>query len=229
MLRVDHQTAVEQNGFLAREQSVRTNQAENIFRCGVVGVRHVQIHRRIVEVTALRLIGVGNDNREFCDQVDGLPHDIFQTGVIRIGIIGIQSERRYGQLVHNINAGGAHNHVLGEAVRQGAFLREQARKGIELLLIGQAAGEQQIRSFRKTEPVLRVKAVEQIVQIVTAINQTALNRLDLALVHHITVNVGDAGNAGENACAVRVAQTALDAVFAEHLRLNQVIILKLAA
>ena len=89
MLCMDNQTAIQQHRFLTGKHTVRTDQAENIFRCGIVAVRHMQEHGCIVKIPALGLIGMGNDNREFGNQIDRLTDNIFQTGIIRIGVIGI--------------------------------------------------------------------------------------------------------------------------------------------
>ena len=53
--------------------------------------------------------------------------------------------------------------------------------------------------------------MDQVVHIIAAVGQAALDRLALALVEYVAVNVAQAARADQDARAVRVAQAALDA------------------
>ena len=172
---------------------------------------------------------MGNNNRKLCDQIDCLTHNVLQAGVIRIRVIRIQCQRRHCQFVHNIAARRTHNDVLGKVIRQGTGIRQHLRKVVQLFLCRQGAAQQQICGLRKAKAVFCIKAVQQIVQVMASVGQAAFNRLDFALVYHITVYIGYAGDAGKYAGAVCISQTTLDCVFGEHLRSDQVMILKVTA
>ena len=57
-----------------------------------------------------------------------------------------------------------------------------------------------------------LEGVEQVVQIDTAIGQLALDGFALTFVEQVAMNVTKTGDAGHNACAVRVSQAALDII-----------------
>ena len=81
----------------------------------------------------------------------------------------------------------------------------------QLTAARQLAAHKQITDLLKAEAVFLLQTVNQIVYIISAIGQAAFDRLALALVEYVAVNVAQAARADQDARAVRVAQAALDA------------------
>ena len=72
------------------------------------------------------------------------------------------------------------------------------------------AREQQVHKLLVTEAALAGSALDQVVDAVATKRQTTLAGFLVAFVHHVAVDVGDLGDAGNHARAVGVAQAALD-------------------
>ena len=217
MLGVQDQAAVEQLGLVIRIFAVRAHQMQDILRSRALGVGHMQEHGIPVEIPALGLIGVRDDDRELGHQADALAHDVFHRGLIRVGVVGIERQRRAGELVHNIPAGRAHNHILGEVVRQGALQADRVLELLELAAVRQLAAHEQIAHLLKPEAVFLLQAVDQVVDVIAAVGQAAFDRLALAFVEYVAVYVAQIARADQHAGAVRIAQAALDAEPVEQL------------
>ena len=202
---------------------------QDVLRRRALGVGIVQIHGVAVKIAPLGLIRMRNNHRKLGNQAHGLAHKVFERGIVRVGVVAIQGQRRACQLVHQVSAGRAHDHVLGEVVGQLACNADGLPEIVELLCSGQFAGEQQERGFAISEAVFGFETVQQVVDINPAIGQAALDWFALALVYQVAVYIAQAGDAGEHAGAVRIPQAALDAVAAEQLGTDVVIWLQIAA
>ena len=210
MLGVQDQAAVEQLGLVVRKLAVRADEVQDVLRGRTLGVGHMQEHGVPVKIPALGLIGVRDDDRELGHQADALAHDVLDRVLIRVFVIGIERERRAGQLVHNIAAGRAHDHILGEVIRQRALQTDRVLELRQLAAVGQRAAHQQVADLLEAEALFLIHAVDEVVDVVAAVGQTALDRLALALVEYVAVDVAQIARADEHARAVRVAQAALD-------------------
>ena len=124
-----HQTQVEQVRFLFGILIVNAQSVENRLR-GVVGrVERMKIHRLLVIMAALYLVGVDHNGRQRGDQADGLADQIFYGAVFRIRIIGIQRQHRTCNFIHNVGGRGFDDHVLHKIFRQFAAGGDQAGEG----------------------------------------------------------------------------------------------------
>ena len=169
-----------------------------------------------------------NDNRELSRQADALAHDVLHRRLVRVGIIGIQRKRCSCKLVHNIPAGRAHDHIFGKVVRQGALQPDRVLEFLQLAAVGQGAAHQEVPYFLKTKAVFLLEPMDQIVYIITAVGQAAFNRLALALVEYVTMYITQMARPNQYACAIRIAQTALDAEAGEQFRRDTVVLPKLS-
>ena len=185
---------------------------QDVLRGRAVGVGHMQEHGVAVKIAALGLVCVRNDDRELGHQADALAHDVLDRGLIRVGVIGIQRERCARELVHDIAAGRAHDHIFSEIVRQRALEADGVLELFQLAAGGQRAAHQQVADLFKAEAVLLIHAVDQVVNIVAAVGQAAFDRFAFAFVEYVAVYVAQTARADQDAGAVRVAQAALDAV-----------------
>ena len=142
----------------------------------------MQIHRLVAKITAACLICVGDDDGILCHQPDALPQDIFGGDVVRIGVIGVEREGRACQLVHNIAAGSAHNHIFGKVIWKGACLTDHFCKAVELCTGRQAAGQQQIAHLFKSKAILALKGIQKVIDVDAAIGQMSFDRFAFAFV-----------------------------------------------
>src|SRR5699024_5050721 len=76
----------------------------------------------------------------------------------------------------------------------------------------------------KTKAVFLLEPMDQIVYIITAVGQAAFNRLALALVDFVTMYITQMARPNQYACAIRIAQTALDAEAGEQFRRDTVVL-----
>lgn len=132
VLCVQDEAAVEQLGLVVGVFAVRADQVQDVLRGRALRVGHVQEHGRAVKVAALRLIGVRDNDRELGGQADALTHDVLDRRLVRVAVVGIQRERRAGELVHDVAARRAHDHILGEVVRQRALQTDDVLELLEL-------------------------------------------------------------------------------------------------
>ena len=127
-----------------------------------------------------------NDNRELGHQADALTHDVLDRRLVRVAVVGIQRERRAGELVHDVAARRAHDHILGEVVRQRALQTDDVLELLELAARRQLAAHEQIADLLEAEAVLALETVDEIIYIIAPVGQAAFDRLTLALVDDIT-------------------------------------------
>ena len=73
--------------------------------------------------------------------------------------------------------------------------------------------EEEEYSLLVAEAVLSLNICDEVVDVVAAVYELTGDRLALALVHEVAVNVAYLGNTRDNACTVAVAETALDVIF----------------
>ncbi len=77
--------------------------------------------------------------------------------------------------------------------------------------------------------VFRFNIVHEVIDIVSAVDELTGDRLTLAFIHEVAVNVAYIGDACHNACSVAVAETALDMIFFIEIGLYNGIIFKVLA
>ena len=218
MLCVQDEAAVEQLGLVVGVFAVRADQVQDVLRGRALRVGHVQEHGRAVKVAALRLIGVRDNDRELGGQADALTHDVLDRRLVRVAVVGIQRERRAGELVHDVAARRAHDHILGEVVRQRALQTDDVLELLELAARRQLTAHEQIADLLEAEAVLALETVNEIIYVIAPVGQAAFDRLALALVEDVAVHVAEVGRADQNAGAVRVSQAALDSVTGVQVR-----------
>ena len=165
------------------------------------------MQRSTLEIVALDRIGIGHDRGEAANQLDRLQQDIFHRSIIGIIVIGVQRQYASGQLVHNVPAGMAHDHVLGKTVRQLSGPLHDLVKVIQLRFRGQIAKQQQIGHLFKAESTGLAVSLHNFVQLNTAVIQSAGNGYALAVLNEITLHAAHLGDAGKYAGAVAVAQS----------------------
>ena len=84
-------------------------------------------------------------------------------------------------------------------------------------------------SFLIAIAVLCFNIFNEVVDIISAVDELSGDRLTLAFIHEVAVNVAYIGDACHNACSVAVAETALDMIFFIEIGLYNGIIFKVLA
>src|SRR5699024_9610332 len=97
-----------------------------------------------------------------------------------------------------------------EVIRQRALQTDRVLELRQLAAVGQRAAPQQVADLLEAEALFLIHAVDEVVDVVAAVGQATLDRLALALVEYVAVDVAQVARADEHARAVRVAQAALD-------------------
>ena len=161
-----------------------------------------------------RTLGVmrqNHDARQARKERDRRADLVLERAVLRLRVVGVEHQHRTLQQIHDVVRRRAHDLGCGEAVGQAALRIEGFHEHIELAFRGQLAHQQQVGDF--LEPTaLGCVAADKIVDAVAAEGKLAFVGHLIALVHQIAVNVGDVGDACDNARAIAVAQTALHGI-----------------
>ena len=139
-----HKAQVEQPRLLLGEVLVRADHAQEVLRRGQLRLRPVEIEAVVVKIMPLYNIGIGRDDREARNELDGLAHHILDTQAVRVRVAGIQGKDGPPELVHDVVARIFQDHVLRKILRQIRKIMQQALEHVVLLLIGQVAEEQQV-------------------------------------------------------------------------------------
>ena len=162
-----------------------------------------------MEVVALHGVGVGHDRGEVADELHGLQQHIVDGRVVRVGIVGVQAQHAAGQLVHDAAAGMAHDHALGESLRQLPGLVHDLVKVDQLALGGQIAHQEQVGHLLEAEGAGPAVGLHDVGQLDAAVVQLAGDGNALAVLQQIALDAAYPGHAHQNACAVAVAQAQL--------------------
>ena len=151
-----------------------------------------------------------DDDREARHQLNGLAHHVLHAQIVRVGVAGIQREDRTAELVHNVVAGIFEDHILGKVLRKCSVRVQDRTEPLVLLTRGQLAQQEQICNLRKAEAPFADVGIDEVGQIIAAVDQAALHGHAVAVHDGIAENVADLGAADHDARAVVVAQAALD-------------------
>ena len=229
MLRLQHQADIQQLCFLIGVFPVGADGAQNGFRCGKLLPVGVKVHTFAVILHALDLIGVAGKQGHLRHDLQALAQDVVKADVVGLVIKGIQHEDAARELVHHIHGSVFHQNVLNEIRRELTRIAQRLLEQVQLVGGGQRAEDQKIGDLFKAEAVLFFASVNDLADVDAAVFQNAVLRDTFAVVDIVTFHAADLGQSGHDAGAVRVAQTALDAVFPKILRIDLAFALDLTA
>ena len=187
VLGVDHQHHIQQMGFLLGVLFVGTYHPQEVFRRGQIILREMDVQGIPLEIVALHRVGVGHDRGEAAHQLDGLQQHVFHRGVVGIIVIGVQRQHAAGQLVHDVPAGMAHDHVLGKALRQFPGPLHDLVEVLQLRPGGQIAQQQQIGHLLKAKGTGLAVGLNNFVEFNAAIVQPARHGDPLAVLNEIAL------------------------------------------
>ena len=215
MLGVKHETEVEQVRLVLGKALVRAQDAQKVLRRRQFGARVVYVQTAVAEVVFVDRVGLTGDDGQPRRDFDALTEHVLKRRGVRILVVGVERENAGRNFVHERAAGCFHENVLGVAGRQttvGVKQRVELRK---LRLGWQLTEKQQIDALLKAVPTLRRVALDQLRHVVAAVFELALVGHLFALVDDVAVRVAYARDAGCDAGAVGLTQTALDAIAVE--------------
>ena len=156
------------------------------------------------------MVAVHGQHGEDAGQLDALAQHIGNFQITGLGVVGCQCEHAAGHGVHDIVAGGLHDHITGKVGGHGAALAQHAAELVQLFLGGQLAEQQQIARFLKGKAAAG-RPADQVFHVVAAVEQLTVGRLFHPI--HILegADIGDIGQARQHALAVFVAQARFNA------------------
>ena len=213
VLHMKYQRKVEHARLERRKALVRTKHAQKVLRRREVGIGVVYVKAVVVDEVVVRVIAVDSQHREHAHQPKALAYHVVDADVVKLLVIARKREHAALQTHHHILARRLEDDVLGEIARQFAHLGKQRLELLKLFFVGQFAQDEQIGDLFKPEPVVLDQPVHEVVDAVSAIVKLAVARDMLALgVLLVGHDLGDVGDAGDDALPRLVAQTALDVV-----------------
>ncbi len=220
VLCVDDEGGVQNLGLQGAEVSVQTQHVENVFRRGVVVLGRMDEERVSVVVVFVGLIAVDRQLREQGYELKALPEDIVHGGVVRVTVVGVEREDAAGQGVHHVLAGGFHDDVPDEVNREGAVAGQQVLELLELLFVRELAEQEQVDDLFVAVVAAVRRSGDDFLDVISAVAQNAL-ALDALAVHFlVTPDFRELGEAGQDALAVGVTETAFYVIFCIERRVN---------
>ena len=225
VLRVQDEHDVEQHGLLVREALVAAQDVEHGLghRVALAHGRHHELG--VVELGHVGRVRHGRRARPAAEQRQGDVDLMRRRDVVGRGVEGVEQQRGALQDVHD---GVAVRRAREDAqVALGQLLAgvDARAEIVELLARGEAPGNEQVGHLLVAKAILGLRAVDELVDVVAAIDQPAVVGLDAVVGPVVAVHVGDRREAHEHAGAVRVAQAALDVVLLVQLLRHHVHVL----
>ena len=209
---VDHQAEVQKPCLLVGELLVGAVGAQDVLRRALALGGQMKVHAGPVVHPALDLVGVDHHGGQLGDEVDALPQDVGQAGILGVLVVAVHGQHAAGHLVHQVGGGGVEDHVVRKAPGQFPVMFQQLAELGVLLPVGQRTEEQQPHHLLKEETVVVVRLGGQGIDVDAAVDQPAGNGHNGAVRRFVVAdNAGHIGDAGQHAGTVQVAQTALDA------------------
>ena len=178
-------------------------------------------------IVGLRLVAVGRDRRHGADQRDRALQALLDRQIVHRLVLGLVLERHREEngardAVHDVHRRMTQDRVLLETVRQLAVRAELVLPVHQLLRRRQLAEHQEVGGLLVAVAVLLAVRRDEVLDADSTIVELAGNRLLLALVHDVAVDVADRGQPDQDARTVVVAQAALDAELAVKRRVDVV-------
>ena len=202
VLHVQDQGDIQDLRLQRRIAAVRAQNVQNILRGGQFGLGLVYVQALSVMVVTVCLIAVDRQHREKGDQLQTLSEYVRQGRVVRPVVVGVEREHASGKRVHHVVAGRFHDDIAYKAGGKRTVTGQQTGKLCQFVPVRQLIEQKQISHFLKAEAVLACKTIDQILNVVAAVEETAVCR-DLYTVHDLTgAHVGDIGQAGKDALTV---------------------------
>ena len=150
---------------------------------------------------------MGHDGGRPGNHAEGLEQLVFQGGVLRLAVVGVEGQDAAGELVHDVFVGGAEDHILREVAGE---LAPPGHEEVEVLQLGgrgQLAEEEEVDRLLEAEAVLLDALLNQVLNADAPVEESALPG-NLFPVHQIVaVHVADAGDSGDDAGSVGIPQT----------------------
>jgi len=212
VLGVQQQCHIQHTGFQRGVLHVRPQHPQEILGGGQLRVGPVDVHAAVLFVVVVGVVGIHGQHGEDAGQLDALAQHVGGVQVPGLGVIGGQGQHTAGHGVHDIVAGGLHDHVTGKIGGHGTALAQHPAEFFQLFRGGQLTEQQQVARFLKGKAAAPA-AVDQVLDVVAAVEQLTVGRA-LDAVHILKgADVRNVGQARQHALSVLVAQTGLDAIF----------------
>ena len=198
VLSVQRHHDVEHACFFRSELSVGTQHGKDGFGSGLSRNEAMHDHRLVVELRAHRVVREHHDARQARDQRDRRINLVDDVAILRVLVIGVEQQHRARQRVHDVVGRRAHDGRGGEAVGQLTLRVEHRDEAVQLVFGRQIAHQQQIGDLLVVETAAGVVDAQQVADLVTAQTQRAFVRQLLVVGDDVAVDVGDAGDAGDD-------------------------------
>ena len=222
MLHMQQQGNVQHVGFKLGVFLVRAQHLQQIFGGRKLRLGAMDVHAAAALIIMVGVVAVDGQHWEHADQLDALFQLGLQVGLADVVIVAGKGQHTAGQRVHQIAAGGFHDHIAHKVGGQIAAFDQAVLERFELRFVGQVANEQKIRGFLKGI-AFAAQAADQVIHIIAAIPEFAIARHFFSVAFFKGINAGDVGNACQHTLAILVAQAALDVVLPKEGRVDAVV------
>lgn len=136
----------------------------------------MKVKALVVEMGALRLVGIRRDGGQAGDQMDGLPQYVADRRIFRFFVEAVHGEYASGHLIHDAGRRVRHDHVAGERRRKFPEPSQQLRVVFQLALVRKLAEQQQVTRLLVAEALFADGRVHQIFHVDSSVIEFARNR-----------------------------------------------------
>ncbi len=212
---MEHEHDIEHHGFLVREALIAAQDIEDrlCHRESRLSCWHDET--LVVLGGTVCCLGDGCDARKTAEHRECHIHLMRRRRIVRRRVEGIEQKDRAGHHIHDGMGARTAREDAEEVCRE---LAPRIDAGLEVgqLVAGRkSAGNQEIGNLLVAEAVLLLRVVDEIADMVAAVDEVALIRHELAVHHVVAMDIGDRRESYEHAGAIGIAQAPLHVVFLE--------------
>jgi hypothetical protein len=178
----------------------------------------VNVKALTLVVVGIRMVAVNRKERELRDELEALTENVVDRDIVRIVIVGIESQHATGKGVHHIGAGRLEDHIAGKALGKRSVLAELLVEAAKLLCRGKTAEKKKVNTFLKAESSVLFETVYECGHVHTAVEKLTGDKLLFTVfVDTAGVYLGYLGKTCKHAASVDVTKTSLNVVLSVHI------------
>ena len=178
-------------------------------------LRMADMQRTPLHRVAVAVVGICDDCRHLCYQVDRLTDEVVARKVVRVRVEGIHLEYAARQDVHDVRTFEVDDADHGTMVKSHAFVDQHAER-IKLLLVRQTAGKKKECRFLISETTSIHDRSHKVVKFISTVEQLSFHRFQgTVFLLLVSYDVSDIRKSYQHSRTVLVSEAPLDAVFLE--------------
>ena len=212
MLSMENQCNIQNLSLQLCILAIRTQHQQNILSQGETSLRIADKQSLILTEVTVCMIGINSNLRKLGNQLQRLTQYIFRRNILRIVVVGVQSQYTALHGIHNIGISTLHNHVTDKTTAQLLHVSHNIEKSGQLIPVGKLAEDQQINNLFKAV-TSAVQTIDNILYIDALVKKLSVCRNPASINQLITVYIRNLSQTGKDTLTCRITQTSFYIVF----------------